>query len=77
MFIIPVFFIGKFISDMIMVYAGKYATENAISITHGLLSWKTITGASFGLILICAVLFIDWSKFLIKKKLELKFNIWK
>jgi len=75
--VIPPFYVGKFISDMMMVYAGKYAAENTISLAQGLLSWKTITGAILGLILISAILFIDWSTLLIKKKLRLQFNIWK
>jgi hypothetical protein len=62
---------------MMMVYAGKYAAENAVDIAHGLLSWKTICGASLGVILICAILFIDWSILLMKKKLKLNFRIWK
>lgn len=77
MIVIPPFFVGKFISDMMMVYAGKYAAENAVDIANGLLSWKTILGASVGLILVCAILFINWSTLLIKKKLQLNFKIWK
>ena len=77
MVVIPPFFVGKFISDMVMVYLGKYAAENTIDIMHGFISWKTITGLVLGLILICAVLFIDWNTFLLKKKLKLNFSIWK
>src|SRR3954469_22628805 len=40
--IMPAFFLGKFISDMYMVYAGKVAAENLNDILHGLVSWKTI-----------------------------------
>ena len=75
MVVIPPFFVGKFISDMVMVYLGKYAAENTIDIMHGFISWKTITGLVLGLILICAVLFIDWNTFLLKKKLKLNFSI--
>ena len=77
MVVIPPFFVGKFISDMMMVHAGKYAAENAVDIAHGLLSWKAIAGASVGLILIFAILFIDWSTLLMKKKFKLNFKIWK
>ena len=75
--VIPPFFVGKFISDMVMVYVGKYAAENTIDIMHGFISWKTFTGLVLGLILICAVLFIDWNTLLLKKKLKLNFSIWK
>ena len=77
MIVIPPFFIGKFISDMMMVYAGKYAADNAVSLFHGFLNWKTICGAAVGLLLICAILFIDWNALLIKRKLKLNFRIWK
>lgn len=77
MVVIPPFFVGKFISDMMMVYAGKYAAENAVDVMHGLLSWKTIAGVLAGIIVICAILFIDWSSLLLKKKLKLNFKIWK
>jgi membrane protein YqaA with SNARE-associated domain len=77
MIVIPAFFIGKFISDMMMVYAGKYAAENAIDIAHGFLSWKTICGAVIGIVLICAIFFIDWRTLLVKKRLKLNFTIWK
>ena len=75
--VIPPFFVGKFISDMVMVYLGKYAAENTIDMMHGLISWKTITGLVIGLILIFGVLFIDWYSLLLKKKLKLNFSIWK
>ena len=75
--IIPAFFAGKFISDAMMVYAGKYATENAVEIFHGLLSWKTMAGALGGLFLLFALLFIDWTTLLKQRKLRFKFNIWK
>lgn len=77
MIVIPPFFVGKFISDMVMVYLGKYAAENTIDMMHGLISWKTIAGLVIGLILIFGVLFIDWYSLLLKKKLKLNFSIWK
>ena len=77
MIVIPPFFVGKFISDMVMVYLGKYAAENTIDMMHGLISWKTIAGLVIGLILIFSVLFIDWYSLLLKKKLKLNFSIWK
>lgn len=75
--IIPAFFVGKFTSDAMMVYAGKYATENAIEIFHGLLSWKSIAGVLGGLIMLFLLLFVDWTTLLKLKKLRFKFQIWK
>jgi membrane protein DedA with SNARE-associated domain len=76
-YIIPAFFIGKFTSDAIAVISGKYAVENSTDLIHGMISWKSVTGLVVGLLLIFAILFIDWITLLQKKKFTLKFNIWK
>jgi len=75
--IIPAFFVGKFISDALMVHAGKFAAENTEKIIHGLLSWKTIAGAVGGVLVLLVFLFIDWKTLLQKKKFRLKFRIWR
>jgi len=77
MYVIPAFFIGKFISDTIAVHGGKYASENIQSIIHGALSWKSITSLVLGLLLLSALLFIDWRSLIQKKKFQLNFKIWK
>lgn len=76
-FLIPAFFTGKFISDSIAVFMGNYATENTEELLNGILSWKSITGLVTGLILLFALLFIDWRSLLIEKKFRLRFHIWK
>ena len=76
LFIIPAFTVGKVISDTTAVLIGKYATENTENLIHGLISWKSITGFSLGLVLVFALLFIDWHTLIQQKKLRIKFNIW-
>ncbi|HMG14389.1 MAG TPA: hypothetical protein VK590_03010 [Saprospiraceae bacterium] len=76
-YIIPGFIIGKFISDTIAVLLGKYATENVDKIFSGMVSWKSISGLVAGIVLIFAILFIDWRTLLQKKKVQLKFHVWK
>jgi membrane protein YqaA with SNARE-associated domain len=76
-FIILPFIVGKVISDTIALLTGRYAAENAEDIAEGFISWKSITGFALGLLLVFALLFIDWRTLLIKKKLTFKFNIWK
>jgi membrane protein YqaA with SNARE-associated domain len=73
--IIPPFFVGKFISDAITVITGKYVAENSTGILEGIISWKSISGLILGLILLFALVFIDWRTLLLKKKFALKFNI--
>jgi membrane protein YqaA with SNARE-associated domain len=75
--IIPAFFVGKFISDSVAVHLGKFASKNFDGIINASLSWKSITGLVVGLVLICALLFIDWFSLLEKKKFKLNFKIWK
>jgi membrane protein YqaA with SNARE-associated domain len=75
--IIPAFFIGKFISDAVTVHLGKYASENFEGMVKSALSWKSIGSLVLGILLIGALLFIDWFALLEKKKLRLNFRIWK
>jgi hypothetical protein len=77
LYIIPAFFVGKFTSDAIAVHLGKYASENTESLINGALSWKSIISLLVGLLLVCALLFIDWSSLIQKKKFQLNFKIWK
>ena len=75
--IIPAFFIGKFTSDSIAVSMGKFASENISTLKSHILSWQTIVGLSGSLLLLFALLFINWRTLLQKKKLTLKFGIFK
>jgi uncharacterized membrane protein YdjX (TVP38/TMEM64 family) len=75
-YIIPAFTLGKFISDAAAVWMGDYAVKNAGELLQGVVSWKSITGLILGLLLIFALLFIDWRTLLRKKKLKIDFNIW-
>ena len=75
LYIIPAFFVGKFTSDSITVHLGKYASDNAKNIMEQALSWKSITSLVVGMILLCALLFIDWRSLIQKKKFQLKFKI--
>ncbi len=76
-YIIAPFIVGKFISDTIAVLLGKYAAENTEHLVHGMVNWKSITGLVIGLVLLFALLFIDWRTLLQDKKFSLKFHIWK
>ena len=76
-YIIPAFFIGKFTSDTIAVHLGKYASENTKNIMEGAVSWKSITSLVVGLLLLSALLFIDWRTLIQRKNFKLNFKIWK
>lgn len=76
-YIIPGFLIGKFTSDTIALHAGKYASENTQSIIDNILSWQSISSLLLGLVLIFALLFIDWRTLIQTKKFLLNFKIFK
>jgi len=73
-YIIPAFFIGKFTSDTIAVHLGKYASENTKNIMEGVVSWKSITSLILGLLLLSALLFIDWRTLIQHKKLKCMYS---
>lgn len=76
-YIIPTFFVGKFISDAITVHIGKFASENADFFSTGGISWKSATSLMVGLFFLSAILFVDWRSLIQRKKLLLNFRIWK
>ena len=76
LFIIPAFFVGKFTSDAITVHLGRYAAENVTNVLESALSLKSMASLAAGLLLISAVLFIDWRALIQKKKFQLNFKIW-
>jgi membrane protein YqaA with SNARE-associated domain len=75
--IIPAFMIGKFTSDTVAVFMGKYAAENASSVIDGIISVKSAIGLLFGILLLFAFLFIDWRSWVQEKKFRINFKIWK
>ena len=76
LYIIPAFFIGKFTSDAITVHLGKYAADNVTNIFESAFSFQSIASLAFGLLLICALIFIDWRELIQKKKFQLNFRVW-
>jgi membrane protein DedA with SNARE-associated domain len=76
-YILPAFIVGKFTSDTIAVILGEYAAKNTTGLLQGIINWKSITGLIIGLILIFALLFIDWRTLLQQRKFTIKFKIWK
>jgi membrane protein YqaA with SNARE-associated domain len=76
-YIIPAFIVGKFTSDAAAVFMGKFAAEHANEVWNGVVSWQSITGLTFGLLLVGAFLFIDWRSLLREKRLRFNLKIWK
>jgi membrane protein YqaA with SNARE-associated domain len=75
--ILPPFFLGRLITDGILVFSGKYASANLSELLHGEASWKTIITLVAGLIVIGGFLFIDWRSLLERRKIHFDFKILK
>ena len=75
--VLPAFMVGKFVSDALAVYMGNYVVQNS----NELLSWdaspKTMITLIAYVLLLLALLFIDWRSSLMEKRLRMKFNVWK
>ena len=77
LYIIPAFFVGKLTSDTAALLMGRYASQNIGSLRSSLLSWQSILGLTVSLLLLGALLFIDWRSLIQKGKFVLEFNIFK
>jgi len=77
LYILPPFAAGKLISDAIMIVTGKYAAGDVREVLHGNIHPKTFVMLVVGIVLIGAVLFIDWQTLFEKKKLVFTWRIWK
>jgi len=75
--IIPPFFVGKFISDSVMVFTGRSAFASLADLFEGTFSVKGIITAVVCVLIICLFLFLDWRELLQKKKLRFNVHIWK
>src|SRR5205814_4710234 len=73
--ILPPFFYGRLITDVVIVYTGKYAAGNASDWLHGQLTWKSLLIVIAGLLVIGVFLFVDWRSLLEKRRLRLHFKI--
>jgi membrane protein DedA with SNARE-associated domain len=75
--VLPAFMVGKFISDAVAVFMGNYVVQNS----NELLSWdaspKTMITLVVYVLLLLALLFVDWRSSLMEKRLRVKFNVWK
>jgi uncharacterized membrane protein YdjX (TVP38/TMEM64 family) len=75
--ILPPFFVGKFISDAVMLFTGRSAFTSLSELFQGTFSVKGITVAVVSLLVICGFLFLDWRQLIERRKVRLNFSIWK
>ena len=77
LYTIPAFFAGKLSSDSVAVAMGKYASQNLGSLRSSVLSWQSIAGLGVSLLLLLALLFIDWRALIQRRKFTLVFTLFK
>ncbi len=77
LYIIPAFFVGKLSSDSVAVAMGKYASQNLSNLRSAALSWQSIAGLGTSLLLLLALLFIDWRALIQHQRFKLVFNIFR
>ena len=75
--ILPPFFVGKAISDAVMLFAGRTAFVSAADLVIGSFSVKGVVTAVVTLLIIAGFFFLDWRTLLEKKQLRFDFHIWK
>ena len=71
------FFLGRLITDGVLVFSGKYASANLSGLLHGEENWKSVITLVIGLLVIAVFLFVDWRQLLEHKKLRFRFKILK
>ena len=75
--VLPPFFLGNLIGDGILLLSGNAAVGSVNELFTGSWSLKDITIMAFGLIVVLALLFVDWRTLLQKKKLKWEWTFWK
>lgn len=75
--ILPPFVCGKFVSDAVVIFAGRSTVGDVTDMLHGTFSWKGILTALFGVVIVAALFFINWRSLLRKGKVQFTFKIWK
>jgi len=75
--VIPPFFVGKAVSDAVMLFAGRTAFLSAADLALGVFSVRGVVTSVGTVLCIGVFLFLDWRTLLQEKKLRLNFHIWK
>ncbi len=76
-FILPPFFLGNLIGDGLLLLSGKATIRSLGDLFKGSWSVKDISIMAVGLLVVLALLFVDWRTLLQKKKVKWKWTFWK
>ena len=76
-FVLPPFFLGNLIGDGLLLVSGKATVSSLDELFKGAWSVKDISMMAFGLLVVLALLFVDWRTLLQRRKLRWKWTFWK
>jgi hypothetical protein len=76
-FILPPFFMGNLIGDGLLLLSGKVTIRSVSGLFKGSWGMKDILMMAFGLLIVFALLFVDWRTLLQKKKVKWNWAFWK
>jgi hypothetical protein len=76
-FILPPFFLGNLIGDGLLLLSGKATIRSLGDLFKGSWSLKATSMMAFGLLVVLALLFVDWRTLLQKKRVKWKWAFWK
>jgi hypothetical protein len=76
-FILPPFFLGNLIGDGFLLLSAKATIRSLGDLFKGSWSVKDISMMAFGLLLVLALLMLDWRTLMQKKKVKWKWAFWK
>ena len=74
--ILPPFFVGKFISDAVMLFTSSYALREVSQPGFQFFTAKSITLILSSLVIIAVFLFLDWRRLVERKQVRFEFRIW-
>lgn len=71
------FFLGRVISYTVLATSARALSHSMISIDGGGLTWDSVAKILFASIVFLIFIFIDWKTLLEKKKIRIKWHIWR
>ena len=71
------FFAGKFVTDGVFIFTGRYAVRNLTGLAQGAFSAKGMLIIVATLVVTGGFLFVDWRALLEKRQFKYNFKIWK
>jgi hypothetical protein len=73
--LLPPFFVAKLISYLILVWSAEHLAKGAADLLEAMFSWRGLVGAGVGVVLLIAVVGIDWQALLERREFRWSLRI--